>query len=230
MSLAVQTHQRPEKFDVDRAQFAEIIAPRNERVAMSKQRETEKGSGSETLSNKENDKSPRKDSKDYYSSEEDSYDDDFESDAGESFRKSEAKNTARRSPIPKRNLVRTSEKFRTKSPTFVSTHSSKKGKGKKRFKPYISPRSTSPGILVTYCLDKHNETTSRWIEDVHILKIRVLLWSKPIARYRLFLLFDNLSFNTLYKSVRICVHYGVFIIVGLSVRSLSRVCYVRSVF
>jgi hypothetical protein len=158
MSLAVQAHQTPAKIGVDTAQFEEIVAPKDERVAISKKGSSsnmDKESNPETYSDKEeNKKSTKKDSKSYYSSEEDSYDDDFESDPGESPRKT--KDTARKSPSPKRNSSRSPETVRTKSPSVLSPRSNKKVKRKRRFKPYESPRSSSPGILVTsYSNKKH---------------------------------------------------------------------------
>ena len=148
MSVAVQAHQTPAKFGVDTAQFEEIIAPKDDRV--STQASSKMSKDSETESNKEgNTKSQKKDSKDYSSSEEGSYGDDFESDAGESPRKSVLKNTARNSPSPRRYSSHSPETTRTKSPSIISPRSHKKGKRKKRFKPYESPRSLSPGILVT---------------------------------------------------------------------------------
>jgi hypothetical protein len=150
MSVAVQAHQTPAKFGVDTAQFEEIIAPKDDRVSTQASNKMNKGSETETQSNKEgNTKSQKKDSKDYSSSEEGSYGDDFESDAGESPRKSVLKNTARNSPSPRRYSSHSPETTRTKSPSIISPRSHKKGKRKKRFKPYESPRSLSPGILVT---------------------------------------------------------------------------------
>ena len=153
----MQAHQTPEKFNVNATQFEEITAAK----VVSKQsssRRMEKGSDSETHSNKERDKNTqKKNSKDYYSSEEESYDDDFDSDPDDSNRKSIGKNTARKSPSPKRNSTRNTSRSpdttRTKSPNLISPRSNKKGKGKRRFKPYES-RSSSPGILVTNCLNK----------------------------------------------------------------------------
>ena len=163
MSVAVQAHQTPEKFGVDAAQFEEITTPKDKRLAHtikhSTSRRMEKGSDSENYSNKERSKNTlNKNSKDYYSSQEESYDDDFESDPDDYQRKSLGKNTARKSPSPKRNLSRNNSRSpdttRTKSPSVISPRSNKKGKGKRRFKPYESPRSSSPGILVTNSLNK----------------------------------------------------------------------------
>jgi hypothetical protein len=166
MSVAVQTHQTPAKFGVDTAQFEEIIAPKDEGIKISKNTSSanmDKESDTDGHSSKEKDKtSTKKDSKSYYSSEEDSYDDDFESDVGESSRKAAGKDTARQSPTPKRNSSRSPESVRTKSPSVISPRSTKKGKRKRKFKPYESPRSSSPGILVTTCLNKNNATTSKW--------------------------------------------------------------------
>ena len=156
MSLAIQANQAPEKFDVGTAQFEDIFSAKDDRVVISKQTSSNKmskGSESETHSNKEENKtSSKKGSRDYYSTEEESYDDDFESDPEDSPRKSMGKNTARKSPSPKRNLsrdnTRSPETIRTKSPSIISPRSNKKGKRKRRFKPYES-RSSSPGILVT---------------------------------------------------------------------------------
>ena len=174
MSVAVQAHQSPAKFGVDTAQFEEIIAPKDEGIAISKNTSSgnmDKESDTDGYSNKENNKnSTKKDSKNYYSSEEDSYDDDFESDVGESPRKSVSKDTARKSPSSKRNSSHSPESTRTKSPSVISPRSYKKGKRKRRFKPYESPRSSSPGILVTSCLNKNNATTSKKMEKVYLTR------------------------------------------------------------
>lgn len=168
MSVAVQAHQTPEKFGVDTAQFEEITPAKDDRLALSKQsssRRMEKGSDSETHSNKDRNKNTQKNSKDYYSSQEESYDEDFESDPDDYQRKSIGKNTARKSPTPKRNLSRNASRSpdttRTKSPSIMSPRSNKKGKGKRRFKPYESPRSSSPGILVTNLFKQNNATSSK---------------------------------------------------------------------
>lgn len=149
MSLTLQSRQTATKFDVNAAQFEEIIAPKDAVISNSSTMNQESDSDA---------KSAQKGRNDSYSSGDDTYDDDFESEDNEIPRKSFAKSTARSSPGVKRDLSRNgSHSPQTKSRSVSTPRTNKKVKRKKRFKPYESPRTSSPGILDTIIFQTKNK-------------------------------------------------------------------------